>query len=61
MTMNAAVGHQPEQMQSMSARSGQGVLQNAITFQFAIANRLVNPSQVLINDSASSKIKVANF
>ena len=45
----------------MSACSGQGVLQNTIALQFAVGDCLVNPRQVLINDSARSKIKVANF
>ena len=45
----------------MSARSGKGVLQNTIAFQFAIDDGLINPGEVLINDPASSKIKVANL
>ena len=45
----------------MSARAGKGVLQNTIAFQFAIRDRLINPGQVLINDPASSEIKMANF
>ncbi len=61
MTVHAAVGNQPEEMQSMSACSGKGVLQNTIAFQFAIGDRLINPGEILINDSASSKVKVANL
>ncbi len=45
----------------MSARTGKGVLQNTIAFQFAIGNGLINPGEVLINDPAGSKIKVANL
>jgi hypothetical protein len=45
----------------MSARSGKGVLQNTIAVQFAIGDRLINPGKVLINDPASSEIKVANL
>ena len=45
----------------MSARCGKGVLQNTISFQFAIGDRLVNSREILINDSASPEIKVANF
>src|SRR5882724_6583682 len=61
MAVHAAVGHQPEEMQSMSARTGKGVLQDTIAFQFTIGDGLINPSEVLINDPASSEIKVANF
>ena len=45
----------------MSASGGKGILQNAIAFQFAIGDGLINPGQVLINDPASSEVKVANF
>src|SRR5215471_8911601 len=48
-------------MQSMSACSGQRVLQNATAFQFAVGERLVNPCQVLINNPARSEIKVTNL
>jgi hypothetical protein len=41
MAVHAAVGNQPEEMQSMSARSGKGVLQNTIAFQFAIGDALL--------------------
>jgi len=61
MAVHAAVGHQPEEMQSMPGSSGKGVLQNTIAFQFAIGDGLINPSEVLINDPASSEIKMANF
>jgi hypothetical protein len=61
MAVHAAVGDQPKQMQSMSARSTKGVLQNMIPFQFAIGDGLINPGEVLINDPASSEIKVANL
>src|SRR6478609_9896455 len=61
MAVYATIGNQPEGMQSMSARTGKGVLQNTIAFQLAIADRLINPGKVLINDPASSQIKVANL
>ena len=59
--MHAAVGNQPEEMRSMSACRGKRFLQNTIAFQFAVGDRLVNPGKVLINDSARSEIKMANF
>ena len=45
----------------MSARTGKGVLQDTIAFQFTIDDRLINPGEVLINDPASSEIKMANL
>jgi len=32
----------------MSARTGNGILQDTIAFQFAIGDRLINPGEVLI-------------
>ena len=61
MAVHAAVGNKPEQMQPMSARSGKGILQNRVALQFAIGDGLIDSRQVLINDSARSKIKMANF
>ncbi len=45
----------------MSARTGNGILQDTIAFQFAIDDGLINPGEVLINDPASSEVKVANL
>ena len=42
----------------MSARSGKGALQDTTAFQFTIGDRLINPGEVLINDPASSEIKM---
>src|SRR5262245_35606814 len=48
-------------MQSMSASRGNRVMQNRVAFQFTISNCPVNPGEVLIDDPARSKIKMANF
>src|SRR5438128_10811679 len=61
MTVNAAIGHQSDKMQPMSPRSGKRVMEDMVALQFAVSHRLVNPCQVLINDSAGSEIKMADL
>src|SRR5947209_12844370 len=45
----------------MTTRTGERFLSYRIFLQFAGRDRLVDPGQVLINNSAGSKIEVTNF
>src|SRR5215471_14869779 len=61
MAVHAAIGKQSHKMQPMFSSSSERLLQDAVTLQFAVGDRLVDARQVLINNSACSKIKVTNF
>ena len=59
--MNATIGNQPEQVKPVAARVGKSFPQYGVGRQFAVRYGLVNSRQILINDPASSQVKMANF
>ena len=61
MAVHAAIRNQSQQMEPMRARLREAFLQHRITRQFSLRDRLINSSQVLINDSAGAEIQMAHF
>src|ERR1043166_597113 len=61
MAVHAAIGQQSHKMHPMSSSSSERVLQDAAMLQFTVGDRFVDARQVLINDSARSKVKVTHL
>ena len=61
MAVHAAVGNESEQMKPMATRLGEDFLQYPITRELALGDSLVNPGQVLMDDSASAQVEMADF
>src|SRR4051812_24466407 len=61
MAVDATIGYQSEKMEPMSTRLRESFLGDLVSFEFALRNRLVDPGEVLINDSAGAEIQMAHF
>jgi hypothetical protein len=59
--VNTTVGNKPKKMKTLPARRCESRLQNAIPRQLPVRDRLVNSSQILINDPARSEIEMAHL
>jgi hypothetical protein len=61
MAMNTAVRNQTDKMQPCFLGLSESILDCLITRQLAFFNRFVYSGKVLVNDSARSKVQVANL
>src|SRR5207247_11370632 len=61
VAVHAAVGNESEKMKPMASRFDEGFLQYLITSELARGDGLVNPSQVLRNNSAGAQVEVADL
>src|ERR1700693_2797620 len=61
VTMDAAIGKQPDKMEPGPFGRLKCLLDHRITFQLSVEDRFVDPGEVLVNDSSSAEVEVANF
>src|ERR1051325_116651 len=61
MAVNTSIGNQPDKMKPTSSRSRKCILSDSIALQFARGNSFVDPSEILVNDSAGTQIQVTDF
>src|SRR6266705_1856915 len=61
MAVHPPVRDEAEKMKPVLARRGECFLRDAIMRELAVRNRFVNPSEILINDSAGAEIQMTDF
>jgi hypothetical protein len=61
MAVNATVGNQSEKMEPMTTRARKNFPRSRIPAEFAIRDRLVDSSKILINDPACPQVEMAYF
>lgn len=61
MTVHTAVGNQSEEVEPMAAGARKSVLGDRIASEFPFRDRLVDSSEILINDSARPEVEMAHF
>ena len=59
--MHAAVADQAQEVQPFALGLREGFLQRCIASQFAIADRLVDAGEVLVNDASGTQVEVAHL
>ena len=61
MTVNAAIGHQADEMEASAAGLLEGLDKNRVGGQRAVLDGLVDAREVLIDNASSAEIEVADF
>src|SRR6478672_5124881 len=61
MAVDATVRKQSQKMKTMSARLRENILRGLVPSEFALRDCLIDPSQVLIDNSAGSEVEVADL
>lgn len=61
VTMNATVRNQSDKMEPMALRARKSFPRSRIPAEFAFHDRLIDSSEILINDSARPQIEMTYF